>query len=302
MTTSMTEIAAPSVIAHTPMRRPPQRGYWRNVLRRFRRDRVGLICLIVLLAIALSAIFAPLLAPADPYKTSMIRRLLAPGERGYLLGTDELGRDMLSRLLYGGRVSLSMGIAPIVLATAIGGGLGVIAGYFGRYINMMIMRIIDVFYAFPSVLLAVAMAGVLGSGILNSLISLTLVFIPPIARVAESVTTQVRNQDFVEAARATGAGSARIIMEHVLANVTGPILTYASSLVSVSIIISSGLSFLGLGASPPTADWGLMLNTLRQAVYVAPVIAVLPGVMIFLTSVSFNLVSDSLRTAMDVRA
>jgi peptide/nickel transport system permease protein len=302
MSTAMTEIAVLPATAHTPARRPPQRGYWRNVLKRFLRDRIGLVCLMVLLAIALAAIFAPLLAPADPYRTSMIRRLIAPGEKGFLLGTDELGRDMLSRLLYGGRVSLSMGIAPIVLSTMIGGGLGVIAGYFGRHINMMIMRVIDVFYAFPSVLLAVAMAGVLGSGILNSLISLTLVFIPPIARVAESVTTQVRNQDFVEAARATGAGSARIIIEHVLANVTGPILTYASSLVSVSIIISSGLSFLGLGASPPTADWGLMLNTLRQAVYVAPVNAVLPGVMIFLTSVSFNLVSDSLRTAMDVRA
>jgi len=162
--------------------------------------------------------------------------------------------------------------------------------------------VIDVFYAFPSVLLAVAMAGVLGSGLLNSLISLTLVFIPPIARVAESVTTQVRNQDFVEAARATGAGSFRIILEHVLANVTGPILTYASSLVSVAIIIASGLSFLGLGAAPPIADWGLMLNTLRQAIYVAPLNAVLPGVMIFLTSVSLNLVSDSLRSAMDVRA
>jgi peptide/nickel transport system permease protein len=298
----MTEVDILPATAHTPLRRSPQRGYWRNVLRRFRRDRVGLVCLIVLLAIALAAIFAPLLAPADPYRTSMIRRLIAPGERGYLLGTDELGRDMVSRLLYGGRVSLSMGIAPIVLATMIGGGLGVIAGYFGRHVNMIIMRVIDVFYAFPSVLLAVAMAGVLGSGILNSLISLTLVFIPPIARVAESVTTQVRNQDFVEAARATGAGSTRIIIEHVLANVTGPILTYASSLVSVSIIIASGLSFLGLGAAPPTADWGLMLNTLRQAVYVAPVNAVLPGVMIFLTSVSFNLVSDSLRTAMDVRA
>ena len=237
------------------MRRPPQRGYWRNVLRRFRRDRVGLVCLIILLAIALAAIFAPLLAPADPYKTSMIRRLIAPGERGYLLGTDELGRDMVSRLLYGGRVSLSMGIAPIVLATMIGGGLGVIAGYFGRHVNMIIMRVIDVFYAFPSVLLAVAMAGVLGSGILNSLISLTLVFIPPIARVAESVTTQMRNQDFVEAARATGAGSTRIIIEHVLANVTGPILTYASSLVSVSIIIASGLSFPG--ARRVAADRGL---------------------------------------------
>ena len=260
-----------------------------------------MVCLALLLAIALSAIFAPLVAPADPYKTSMLRRLLFPGQRGFLLGTDELGRDMLTRLIYGGRVSLGMGIVPIVIATGIGGGLGIIAGYFGRHVNMLIMRVIDVFYAFPSVLLAVAMAGVLGSGLLNSLISLTLVFIPPIARVAESAATGVRSQDFVEAARATGAGSFRIILEHVLANVTGPILTYASSLVSVSIIIASGLSFLGLGAAPPLADWGLMLNTLRQAIYVAPLNAVLPGIMIFVTSVSFNLLSDSLRSAMDVR-
>ena len=301
MSTSTTGLAAlPPAIRKAA--RPPARSFWMRLGRHLLRDRVAIVCLVILLAIALSAIFAPWLAPADPYKTSMLRRLLPPGERGYLLGTDELGRDMLTRLLYGGRVSLSMGLAPVVLATGIGGALGIIAGYFGRHVNMLIMRVIDVFYAFPSVLLAVAMAGVLGAGIVNSLISLTLVFIPPIARVAESVTTQVRNQDFVEAARATGAGSWRIIVEHMLANVTGPILTYASSLVSVSIIIASGLSFLGLGARPPIADWGLMLNTLRQAVYVAPLNAVLPGVMIFLTSVSFNLLSDSLRTAMDVRA
>ena len=301
MSTSTTGLAAlPPAIRKAA--RPPGRSFWMRLGRHLLRDRVAIVCLVILLAIALSAIFAPWLAPADPYKTSMLRRLLPPGERGYLLGTDELGRDMLTRLLYGGRVSLSMGLAPVVLATGIGGALGIIAGYFGRHVNMLIMRVIDVFYAFPSVLLAVAMAGVLGAGIVNSLISLTLVFIPPIARVAESVTTQVRNQDFVEAARATGAGSWRIIVEHMLANVTGPILTYASSLVSVSIIIASGLSFLGLGARPPIADWGLMLNTLRQAVYVAPLNAVLPGVMIFLTSVSFNLLSDSLRTAMDVRA
>lgn len=299
---SMSMLATLRPPAPAAARRPPPRGYLRAVLRRFSQDRVGVVCLAVVLLIAASAIFAPLLAPADPYKTSMLRRLLAPGERGYLLGTDELGRDMLTRLLYGGRVSLFMGIAPVVFATVIGGGLGMVAGYFGRHVNMIIMRIIDVFYAFPSVLLAVAMAGVLGSGLLNSFLSLTLVFIPPIARVAESVTTQVRNQDFVEAARASGAGSFRIILQHVLANVTGPILTYASSLVSVAIIISSGLSFLGLGAAPPIADWGLMLNTLRQAVYVAPLNAVLPGVMIFLTSVTFNLVSDSLRASMDVRA
>jgi peptide/nickel transport system permease protein len=277
-------------------------GFWRRVARHVLRDHVALLCAIILTAIALSAIFAPWVAPADPYKTSMIRRLLPPFSPHFILGTDELGRDMLSRLLYGGRVSLTMGLVPVILATLFGGSLGVMAGYFGRHVNMAIMRVIDVFYAFPSVLLAVAMAGVLGAGIVNSLISLTLVFIPPIARVAESVTTQVRNQDYVEAARATGASALRIILQHVLANVTGPILTYASSLVSIAIIISSGLSFLGLGAAPPIADWGLMLNTLRQAIYVAPVSAVLPGVMIFAASVSFNLLSDSLRTAMDVRA
>ena len=282
--------------------RPQTKGYWRKVAQRVGRDPTALVCLVILLAIILVAIFAPWLSPDDPYKTSMLRRLKPPLTPGHILGTDELGRDMLARLIYGGRVSMVMGLAPVAVATLIGGALGICAGYFGRWVNGLIMRIVDVFYAFPSVLLAVAMAGALGAGIANSLISLTLVFIPPIARVAESVTTQLRNQDFVEAARATGASAGRIIVEHLLANVTGPILTYASSLVSVAIIIASGLSFLGLGASPPTADWGLMLNTLRQAIYVAPLNAVMPGVMIFAASVSFNLLSDSLRSAMDVKA
>ena len=282
--------------------RPRTRGYWRKVAQRVGRDPTALVCVIILLTIILAAIFAPWISPDDPYKTSMLRRLKPPFTPGHILGTDELGRDMLARLIYGGRVSMALGLAPVALATLIGGTLGICAGYFGRWVNGLIMRIVDVFYAFPSVLLAVAMAGALGAGIANSMISLTLVFIPPIARVAESVTTQLRNQDFVEAARATGASAARIIVEHLLANVTGPILTYASSLVSVAIIIASGLSFLGLGASPPTADWGLMLNTLRQAIYVAPLNAVMPGVMIFAASVSFNLLSDSLRGAMDVKA
>jgi peptide/nickel transport system permease protein len=297
--TAFKPIAAEPVVA---MVRPRSRGYWAKVMRLVLRDPTALVCLVLLSVIILAAVFAPWVAPDDPYKTSMLRRLKPPMTPGHLLGTDELGRDMLSRLIFGGRVSLAMGLAPVVFATLVGGALGVCAGFYGRTVNAIIMRIVDVFYAFPSVLLAVALAGVLGAGIGNSLISLTLVFIPPIARVAESVTTQVRNQDFVEAARATGASSLRIIVQHVLANVTGPILTYAASLVSVAIIIASGLSFLGLGASPPIADWGLMLNTLRQAIYVAPVNAVLPGVMIFVASVSFNLLSDSFRSAMDTRS
>ena len=300
----MNVIAAvqPALAERPVAMRPRARGYWRKVAQRVGRDPTAILCIVILLAIILAAVFAPYVSPDDPYKTSMMRRLKPPGTPGHILGTDELGRDLLARLIYGGRVSLAMGLAPVAIATCLGGALGICAGYYGRWVNALIMRIVDVFYAFPSVLLAVAMAGALGSGIGNSLISLTLVFIPPIARVAESVTTQIRNQDFVEAARATGASSFRIIVEHLLANVAGPILTYASSLVSVAIIIASGLSFLGLGASPPTADWGLMLNTLRQAIYVAPVNAVLPGVMIFAASVSFNLLSDSLRSAMDVKA
>ena len=166
---------------------------------------------------------------------------------------------------------------------------------------MAIMRTMDVFYAFPSVLLAIAIAGALGGGINNAILSLTVVFIPPIARVAESVTTQVRSLDYVEAARASGASSLRIVRVHVLANVLGAIFVYATSLISVSIILASGLSFLGLGTKPPEPEWGLMLNELRQAIYVNPYVAALPGVMIFMTSLSFNLLSDGLRSAMDLK-
>jgi len=176
------------------------------------------------------------------------------------------------------------------------------AGYLGGGWNMLIMRVMDVFYAFPSVLLAVAISGALGAGPGNGLIALTLVFIAPMARVSESVTTQVRNEDFVEAARATGAAAWRIMLEHILPNVLGPILIYSSSLISVSIVLASGLSFLGLGVAPPNPEWGLMLNTLRQAIYIAPINAVLPGVMIFTTSMCFNLMSDGLRSAMDVKS
>jgi len=282
-------------------RRPVSRSFWQTAWRRLRRDPLAVFCGSVLLLILLAAIFAPYIAPYDPYKTSMARRLLPVGDARHWLGTDELGRDLLSRLIFGARTSLFMGFMPVVLATLIGGTLGVIAGYCGGAINMGIMRVMDVFYAFPSVLLAVAISGVLGAGLINSLVSLTLVFTPPIARVAESVTTQVRNQDYVEAARATGAAGWRIIFGHVLSNVTGPILIYASSMVSVAIVIASGLSFLGLGVKPPEAEWGLMLNTLRQAIYVAPVNALLPGLMIFVTSMCSNLISDSLRSAMDVK-
>lgn len=277
-------------------------GFWSGVLRRLSRDPVAMVALALLVLLILIAIFAPYLAPYDPAKGSVIRRLKPIGTEGYILGTDELGRDMLSRLIYGARLSLIMGVVPVPIAFVIGSAIGIIAGYTGGLINTLIMRTVDVFYAFPSVLLAVALSGALGSGLTNALVSLTVVFIPQIARIAESVTTQVRKLDYVDAARASGAPAFTIIRVHILGNVLGPIFVFATSLISVSMILASGLSFLGLGVRPPDPEWGLMLNTLRTAIYTNPFVAALPGAMIFITSICFNLFSDGLRTAMDVKS
>ncbi|MGJ4915504.1 ABC transporter permease [Bradyrhizobium sp. HKCCYLRH2060] len=278
------------------------RGYWATVGRRIVRDKVSMVCVAILLLIFLSALSAPYLHLADPYQGSMIRRLRHIGTPNYLLGTDELGRDMLARLIYGGRLSLLIGMSPVILAFGIGTMLGLVAGYVGGWVNTAIMRTIDVFYAFPSVLLAIAISGALGAGITNSIVSLTIVFVPQITRVAESVTTGVRNRDFVEAARASGANAFTIMRAHMLGNVLGPIFVYATGLISVSMILAAGLSFLGLGTKPPEPEWGLMLNTLRTAIYVNPWVAALPGVMIFAVSICFNLLSDGLRSAMDIRS
>jgi peptide/nickel transport system permease protein len=300
-------IQSPSIDmnAGAPVKATPasaSRSYWQTVRRRLRRDPVTVACGVILLLIVLSALAAPWLGLADPYKTSMIYRLKPVGTPRFLLGSDELGRDMLARLIYGGRLSLAMGVTPVACALLIGGSLGITAGFLGGRTNMLIMRIMDVFYAFPSVLLAISLSGAMGAGASNTLLALTLVFIPPICRVSESVTTQVRGFDFVDAAKASGAGTLTVVRVHVLGNVLGPILVYATSLISVATILAAGLSFLGLGVKPPEPEWGLMLSTLRQAIYVDPILAALPGVMIFVTSLCFNLMSDGLRAAMDVKA
>ena len=292
------ELSLPAAAVAAPA---PSRSYWLVVWRQLRRDPMALAAGLLLLIIIGAAVFAPWLAPADPFKASMLKRLLPIGSPGFLLGTDELGRDMLSRLMYGGRLSLLMGVVPVLAAFGIGTGIGLLAGYVGGKVNMIIMRILDVFYAFPSVLLAVAISGALGPGMSNSLLALTLVFVPQVVRVAESVTTQVRQLDYIEAARMSGASAFSIIRVHVLGNVLGPVFVYATGLLSVSMILASGLSFLGLGVKPPEPEWGLMLNTLRSAIYVNPWIAALPGALIFVTSIAFNLLADSVRSAMDIR-
>lgn len=278
------------------------RGYWESVWRRLRYDYVTLFCLILIILIVLSAVFAPWLTPFDPDKSSIANRLRPIGHPKYILGTDEQGRDLLTRMLWGGRISLMMGIVPVVLATLVGGLFGVLAGYYGGKVNMIVMRTMDVLFAFPSVLLAIAISGSLGGGTFNQMLTLTVVLVPPICRVAETATSQVRSMDFVDAARASGASTISVIFSHVIINVMSPVLVYASTLVSAAILLASGLSFLGLGVQPPTADWGLMLSTLRQSIYVQPIVCALPGVAILITSIAFNLVSDGLRQAMDVKA
>ena len=276
-------------------------GYWQTVGRRFMQQKIAVFAALVVLVLLVLAVFGPWLAPMDPYQSSILKRLKPIGFPGHLLGTDELGRDMLSRLIVGTRLSLFIGITPVICAFVIGSVIGITAGYAGGWVNTSMMRTIDVFYAFPSVLLAIALSGALGAGITNSLISLTIVFIPPIARVAESVTTQIRGRDFVDAARASGAGAFTIVRVHVLGNVLGPVFVYATSLIAVAMILASGLSFLGLGVKPPEPEWGLMLNTLRTAIYTQPWIAALPGAMIFITSIAFNLLADGLRSAMEIK-
>jgi peptide/nickel transport system permease protein len=295
----MNIIALPTeagVVVGAPM------SYWRAVAWRLSGDRATLVAGALLLLVVLSAVLAPWISPHDPNAGSIRLRLAPVGAPSHVLGTDEQGRDMLSRLLWGGRMTLLAGLTPVVVAFVLGTMLGVIAGYAGGITNTLVMRTMDIFYAFPAVLLAIAISGALGPGLPNTLISLSIVFIPRVVRVAESATVQVKGLEYVAAARASGAGVWPILRHHLLANILGPVLVFASTQVSLSIILAAGLSFLGLGVTPPAAEWGLMLNTLRQSIYVNAVVPALPGLAIFVTSMAFNLVSDGLRDAMEIRA
>jgi peptide/nickel transport system permease protein len=285
-----------STIAGTPM------SYWRTVAWRLSRDRATLVAGTLLLLVVLSAVLAPWIAPHDPNAGSIRLRLAPVGAPSHVLGTDEQGRDMLSRLLWGGRMTLVAGLTPVVVAFLLGTVLGVMAGYAGGLTNTLVMRTMDIFYAFPAVLLAIAISGALGPGLPNTLISLSIVFIPRVVRVAESATVQVKGLEYVAAAKASGASVWQILRHHLLANILGPVLVFASTQVSLSIILAAGLSFLGLGVTPPAAEWGLMLNTLRQSIYVNAIVPALPGLAIFVTSMAFNLASDGLRDAMEIRS
>lgn len=293
----------PSAVAHwrdsenavTP------RSYYGEVGRRLLRDRTALVVVAALVLIVGSTLVAPLLTAHDPLTGDVAARLRPIGTPGHVLGTDEQGRDVLTRLLYGGRLSLLAGVIPVAIATVLGTLVGALAAYLGRTTGAVLMRVMDMSYAFPAILLAIAITASLGAGVTSSIIALSIVFIPPISRVAESATKHVMVQEYIEAGRISGASTLRVIADQVLPNIFSPIFVYASSLVGLSILIASGLSFLGLGSAPPTPEWGAMLNSMRGSVYNQPAVVALPGLLIFATSVVFNLLSTSLRDALDVK-
>lgn len=275
---------------------------WRSdLLRRLVRDRPAALSLTFLVLLMLAAIAAPLLGLKDPLQIAPLDRLASPFSPGHLLGADEQGRDMLSRLVWGARTSLLTGILPVVVGGGIGGLLGLVAGYYGGLPRTLTMRTLDVFFTFPAVLLAIAIAAVLGPGVRNLIFALIVVLIPAVARVAESAAVAVRSREYVEAARASGAGGLSIIFEHVLPNASPPVIAYCFTLIGPLIVVAAGLSFLGLGQEPPFPEWGLMLNRLLPSIFVAPVTSALPGVPILLTALAFDLVGNSLRDILDPR-
>lgn len=280
-------------------RRPFRQKHWR--LLAFLRDRAAVAAAIVLFAVAGGAILAPWIGIYDPYEANNLLRFASPGTPGHLLGTDQQGRDMMARLLWGGRVSLLVGVVPTVCASIIGLGLGMLAGYRRGLVDQVVMRVLDVLFAFPMVLLAIAVAGALTPGVGTEIISITVVLIPYVGRLARTATLGVVTMPYIEAARAAGGSAAAILTRYVLPNVFSPVVVYATTLMGLMIVVGSGLSFLGLGVQPPVADWGAMVADGRVVLRRAPHVTVEPGILIMVVSLAFNFLGDGLRDALDPR-
>jgi peptide/nickel transport system permease protein len=270
------------------------------VLARLGRRGTGKVGLAILTTLVAGALLGPALAPRDPLAQDLARRL-APPSGEHWLGTDEFGRDVLSRLLHGTRLSLFVGIVSVGIGLALGGALGLVTGYFGGWVDLVGMRLVDVMLAFPSILLAVVVVAVLGPSLAHAMIAVGIVGVPAYARLIRAQVLSVRALPFVEADRALGARDGRILVRTVLPHCTAPLLVQASLGLATAILDAAGLSFLGLGAQPPVPEWGAMLGHGRDYVIHAPWILVAPGVAILLTVLGFNLVGDSLRDALDPR-
>jgi ABC-type dipeptide/oligopeptide/nickel transport system permease subunit len=266
----------------------------------FVRNKLAMAALAVFLLIAFSAIFAPVVAPYDPYKQNLSARLQTPS-REHIFGTDPLGRDIFSRIMYGARVSLTVSLLAIGLGVVAGVPLGLAAGYHGGRFDAITMRALEIVMAFPGILLAIFIVAVLGPGIYNVALALSTFALPHLARIARATTLSLREQDYVMAAGATGVSDGRIMFRHILPNTLSPLIVVTTLRVARLIISASSLSFLGLGAQPPTPEWGGMISQGRDFMRVAPYVMVFPGLAIFVTVLSLNFLGDAIRDALDPR-
>ena len=282
-------LAVPAV--QTPVRR---------ALKVFFRTPSGVAGLALLAIVVLCTVFAPVVAPYDPIKYAPIDRMQGPNMR-HLLGTDLYGRDLLSRIIYGGRISLSVSTISISLALIFGGWLGVLAGYYLGWVDALIMRVTDVFLAFPAILLAIALLAFLGGGFWNLTLAIAIAYAAPFTRVVRAAVIRTRDTMYVEASTALGAGDSRLLLRHVLPNAAGPVLVELTLRLAYAILAEAALSFLGLGTQPPAPAWGQMIADGRPFLELNPWVSVAPGLAIMVTVLGFNLRGDALRDALDPR-
>lgn len=269
---------------------------------RIRRNRLAMAGLVIVGILLIVAIFAPLLAPHNPLTQDLSRRLLPPGTPDNLLGTDDFGRDILSRIIYGSRITLYIIALVAVTAPVLGLLIGTVAGYFGGWIDAVLMRVTDIFLAFPRLILALALVAVLGPGIENAVLAIALTAWPPYARVARAETLTVRSSDYIAAIRLQGASAPRIIAGHVVPMCLPSVIIRVTLDMAGVILIAAGLGFLGLGVLPPAPEWGLMISSGRKFLFEQWWVATMPGLAIFLVSLGFNLLGDGLRDVLDPRS
>lgn len=277
-------------------RQSPLRLFW----YRFRRNKPAILGGIIILLMIVVSLLAPLLAPYDPTAQDLFHQIQGP-TRAHLLGTDDLGRDVLSRIIYGDRIAVAASIIPVVLALVIGVPLGLVTGYFRGLVEDFIMRIVDAMQAFPFLVLALALASVLGPGFLNAMIAVGVGFIPAFVRIVRGQVLSVAEHDYILSARAVGTSDIRILRRHILPNSIGPLLVQTSVAMAGAILAEAGLSFLGFGVQPPTASWGQMLSVAQTYILFKPGLAFAPGAAIFLAVLGFNLLGDGIRDGLDPR-
>ncbi|MDH4138214.1 MAG: ABC transporter permease [Anaerolineae bacterium] len=271
-----------------------------RALRRLLKNRAAKVGLGVVFLTVIAAVFAPFIAPYDPIRAEL-DEIIQPPSGTHLLGTDELGRDILSRIIYGSRISLTLGIVSVGIGLFGGIPLGMIGAYWGGWADLIIMRLIDILLAFPAILLAIVVVSILGPGLYNAMIAVGISQLPIYARLVRGVVLSIKEKEFVEAAKAVGAGDLRIISRHILPNSLAPIIVQATLNIASAILSAAALGFLGLGAQPPTPEWGTMLSKGRLYLRVAPHVTTFPGLAIVITVLGFNLFGDGLRDALDPR-